>query len=739
MNDPESAIETIPPVSNEQSPTDAQLLTRFIEQRDQAAFKSLLLAHGPMVFGVCLRILKRFQDAEDAYQVTFLSLARNAARVGRPELVANWLYTVARRAAIRLKKNAAKRGQVELQLEQPMSTLPESTPDHGELWLDVAPVLDREIGRLSDDLRAAVIMCDVEGKTRKEAARQLGCPEATVSTRLMKARSLLARRLSRRGVVLSAATLGVLLSQNAASAAVSTSLVATTIQAASVVSVGQAVSASLASPQVIAMTKGTLKSMLFMNLKTRVAVLILLATAGLGLQIQQEKQQNEPKPLAVAQLPQPNGQLELPLAIQKALEENAAQLNPVTIFYTEQLKTQLPEQDTFERLKITKYRSPRRMFQSLKNRVIWQEPKFYTFSEGINGMYSEDKGYTESLREHECTFDGSILYQGDRWKNPTNIDCHLLKERRVAYGHFGSSYFSEGFTGLSFPPFGVERESGMRAESSVLGSLRRGGELISVSESSIEDHPCIRVELRVENMEKTWADQSDLEEMKKMYSGGLYAPGEREQYLDNIVSARTLPRTKRVVFFLDPAMNYAVRQREEWYDPETLVSRSRCGDFEQLPNRQLWLPKTIEIDYRMYRTAPGVVFAAPFLSNVIHVTELSGEPAPDSQYVLDYKEPGTYIMDMMGTDTEGKTADKKTTDKQPVSVGYRVGQTPKETQRNREEAIRQITGKQTDEQRERGLAAIKPKSAIHWFMLANTAAFLSIGGFFAYRRFCGSK
>jgi len=108
MNEPASTIEGLPPVSDD-GPTDAQLLARFIDQRDQAAFETLLRAHGPMVFGVCHRILKRFQDAEDAFQATFLSLARDAPRIGRPELVANWLYTVARRAAIRLKKIASKR------------------------------------------------------------------------------------------------------------------------------------------------------------------------------------------------------------------------------------------------------------------------------------------------------------------------------------------------------------------------------------------------------------------------------------------------------------------------------------------------------------------------------------------------------------------------------------------------------------------------------------------------------
>ena len=114
-----------------------------------------------------------------------------------------------------------------------MDAISVSKLDQSELWADMAPMLDAEMGRLSDELRIVVILCDVEGKPRKEAARQLGWNEATLTSRLMKARSLLASRLSRQGVVLSVTTLCVLLSQNAASAAVPGALFASTLTAAS--------------------------------------------------------------------------------------------------------------------------------------------------------------------------------------------------------------------------------------------------------------------------------------------------------------------------------------------------------------------------------------------------------------------------------------------------------------------------------------------------------------------------
>ena len=341
MDEKPSAIETTPSVFDQDGPTDAQLLGRFVDERNQTAFETLLHTHGPMVLGVCQRILMRHHDAEDAFQATFLSLAQNAHRIGRREQVVNWLYTVARHMAINLKKIASKRRQVELQLEHPMNKNSDSNLDR-EIWSDLAPILDREIGRLSADLRVAVILCDVEGKTRKEASRQLGCPEATVSTRLMKARSLLAQRSKRQGVVLTATTLGVLLSQNAASAAVPASLVATTLQTASVMSAGQTVSAALVSPHVIALTKGTAKSLLLVNLQIAGAVLMLLVTAGLAFQSQAEKQPIEPKAIDVANVPERNGQeLSATDVLRKCLETQSTR-NRIRAKVTSEIQQDAP-------------------------------------------------------------------------------------------------------------------------------------------------------------------------------------------------------------------------------------------------------------------------------------------------------------------------------------------------------------------------------------------------------------
>src|SRR5437016_3858172 len=179
--------------------TDGQLLTLFIERRDEAAFEALVRRHGPMVLGVCRRLLRNHQDAEDAFQATFLVLVRKAASVLPRGLVANWLYGVARQTALKARATVATREGRERQV----ATMPEPAGREQDLWCELQPLLDEELGRLPDKYRAVLVLCDLEGKTRKEAARQLRVPEGTVAGRLARARAMLAMRLARRGLVVS--------------------------------------------------------------------------------------------------------------------------------------------------------------------------------------------------------------------------------------------------------------------------------------------------------------------------------------------------------------------------------------------------------------------------------------------------------------------------------------------------------------------------------------------------------
>ncbi len=256
--------------------TDGLLLEVFLSRRDEAAFEALVQRYGPMVLGVCRRLLRHTHDAEDAFQATFLLLARKAASIKQRESVGSWLHRTAFRAALEAK---AARGRSR---ERQVSTMPEpEAVVEVDVWREVRPLLDQELDRLPDKYREAVVLCDLEGKTRKEAARQLGVPEGTLSGRLTTARRLLAERLARHRLMVSGGALAAVLSEEAASACVPKALVVSAVQAAAAVASGPAAVAAVVSVRVVAIMEGVLKGMLISKLKTVTTVLLVLL-AGVG-------------------------------------------------------------------------------------------------------------------------------------------------------------------------------------------------------------------------------------------------------------------------------------------------------------------------------------------------------------------------------------------------------------------------------------------------------------------------
>jgi RNA polymerase sigma factor (sigma-70 family) len=255
--------------------TDGQLLASFIDTEDQAAFEALVRRHGPMVFGVCRRVARHHHDAEDAFQATFLVLARKAPSVKPRERVANWLHGVALRVAMKARTMAAKRSGRERRVDD----MPEPEAAQQDAWCDLQPLLDQELNGLPENYRLPILLCDLEGKSIKEATRQLGWPQGTLAGRLARGRKLLARRLANRGVALSAGSLAAVVAHNAASAAVPTALVSSTVKTAAMIAAGQAIPSKVA-----ILMEGALKVMLLCKLKTLAAGLLLVAvligTAG---------------------------------------------------------------------------------------------------------------------------------------------------------------------------------------------------------------------------------------------------------------------------------------------------------------------------------------------------------------------------------------------------------------------------------------------------------------------------
>jgi RNA polymerase sigma factor (sigma-70 family) len=268
---------------------DASLLEQFVSRRDEGAFAALVRRHGPMVLGVCRRVLGNEADAEDAFQATFLVLVRRAATVVPRAQVGNWLYGVAHRTALKARAGNGRRRRKEHEAALAGSR---SAAAAGT-WGHLLEALDNELSRLPDRYRAPLVLCDLEGKSYQEAARQLGCPLGTLSGRLTRARRLLASRLGRHGPAVSAGTLAALLARHATAAPVPPLLAASTIKAA----------AGTAPAAVVSLTEGVVKMMMLHRLKALTAVLVLAGATVAAVGWLCQARASEPAPAADAPAP----------------------------------------------------------------------------------------------------------------------------------------------------------------------------------------------------------------------------------------------------------------------------------------------------------------------------------------------------------------------------------------------------------------------------------------------------
>ncbi len=256
--------------------TDGQLLERFVSRREPTALAALVGRHGPMVWGVCRRTLGDVHDAEDAFQATFLVLVRRAASIRPRAKVGNWLYGVALTTARKARATRAKRRV----RERSVTDMPEPAGTSRDPDRDLLRLLDQELCRLPEKYRAVIVLCELEGRTGNEAARQLGLPPGTVASRRARARALLAKRLARHGLPVAGGAVTGWLAPTAP-AAVPAAVVAQTIQAAGRAAAGPAAAAGAVSVRAAALAEGVLKAMLITRLTTATAVLLAACTAAL--------------------------------------------------------------------------------------------------------------------------------------------------------------------------------------------------------------------------------------------------------------------------------------------------------------------------------------------------------------------------------------------------------------------------------------------------------------------------
>lgn len=254
---------------------DGQLLERYVRQRDEKAFAELLSRHGPLVLGLCRRLLGHVQDAEDVFQATFLVLASKAASIRKRESLSSWLYGVAYRLALKAR---AERERRRIHERQAASVVDYVESDLS--WREVRGLLDEELQRLPEKQRLPLVLCYLEGLTQDEASRRLGWPRGTLKRRLEAGRERLRLRLTRRGVTLGAGLFAVALSESTTKGAVSITLRKATTRAA-IQFVTQEAAALAATPAVL-LAKGALQTMLMTKLRVAWVVLLLLACAGFG-------------------------------------------------------------------------------------------------------------------------------------------------------------------------------------------------------------------------------------------------------------------------------------------------------------------------------------------------------------------------------------------------------------------------------------------------------------------------
>jgi RNA polymerase sigma factor (sigma-70 family) len=301
---------------------DWQLLEDFSARHDEAAFAELVARHGSMVLRVCRRVLHHEQDAEDAFQASFLVLARRSESIRKHEALANWLHGVAYRTAMTAKRSTARRRNHEARLRERTSSETAS-----QTWNEVQGILDEEIQRLPSSFRSTFVLCVLEGKTIAAAAAELSCKEGTVASRLARARLRLQQQLSRRGIELSALLAALCVAEGAVQAAVPRALAQTAVRAAVLIASG-GTTAGLISAHVANLATGVIRAMFLQKAKIATVLLLTLGLFATGAGVvthqvlaareqtveNQKSEDKRPEPLAAQVTPQPPAEKPKPQA-----------------------------------------------------------------------------------------------------------------------------------------------------------------------------------------------------------------------------------------------------------------------------------------------------------------------------------------------------------------------------------------------------------------------------------------
>jgi RNA polymerase sigma factor (sigma-70 family) len=251
--------------------SDQQLVEKALLECNEMVFQAILSRHGPLVYRVCWRVLQHTHDVEDAFQATFLILARKLRSVRKQASLASWLHGVAFRVALKAKAQTSTR-----QLHEKQKAIPAIIPSEDISWKEISSILDFELQKLPEKWRLPLILCYLEGRTQDEASRELGWSKNTLRARLEEARNSLGRRLTSRGVTWPIASSAILISDSISSSGFSADLFRSTVQLSTNTVLGQSTN-MVVSANTALLTKGIIQTMFLKKLQIAVAVFL-----GLG-------------------------------------------------------------------------------------------------------------------------------------------------------------------------------------------------------------------------------------------------------------------------------------------------------------------------------------------------------------------------------------------------------------------------------------------------------------------------
>ena len=597
---------------------DAQLLRLFASTCDEQAFAMLVDRHGPMVLGICRRVLRNSADADDAFQATFLLLAIKAGKIRQPQLLGSWLFGVATRTAVAARRAHSRRLLQEMRLMRILRPKSASAADGA----DVRLTLDEEIDRLPDKYRRVIVACYLQGMSKRQAADHLKWPEGTVATRLSYALRTLRKRLADQKL---ASPEG--LATALAPVTIPAALASSTIKLGLLGAAGKLAGAAAVSAQAICAAKAASNAMTLAKIKIAAALLMVsvLAVTGTALVVQ-PRVQSQP----VIQTPQA---LKLPPQVEQALRRNAELVDPIDVSWNQRNRPDIPLEKALSFLKAGPF-----IFVASTREIILQHGKVYA------RVLTPD-----NASKNEVSFDGRILYLGNMGGKqvPTlskRLNSEIVKKERPNGTGRGDTWISTSYfdqIGLQMPATAAELQTG-RPESTILWLLAHGAILESIDTVSIDATSLARLSLSGDNPLRKWADATDRAQAER-YALGM-SPRGRQNFIELWEKQKKLPLRRDYVFFLDPQMAYAVVRSQERYGPQLLFETIN-SDFEPMPGRALWLPRKSSTQHFASPDNPGAYSDASIYTQIIERTAIRSAAAPDEQFVLNPTAPGTQVFD----------------------------------------------------------------------------------------------